>query len=459
MKQRTLRLAATGARVATGVAVAVACVIGVIAAVAAPWPSLHNEPATTIVTPVPGDTTLVCNGSFRALGRESGQADLMVSAGLPDLVVDAQQDAVDTDPLRMPEIVGGEGAQAVTARVQDRDVPLVAAGESIRLQEDDLRGFAAAPCRPAGMRHWLVGGDISTGASDIILLSNPGSVPATVDFTVYGVQRATSTTIVPPLTQIGLPLASVASGQQRPVVEVVSTGAPVRATLQSALTRTLEPAGIDLQDGLGAPQSQLTIVGVRAVPDATGDDATGVVLRILAPDDEAQATVRVYAEGAVAASDEYTVDLSAGIPNEIALTNLPGGAYDIHIEATEPVVAAARQTQRSGRHQDFSWMLPAPRLQGDVMFEVPRGAPGVLFLRNAEAESVTVTAEGADDPTIELAAGGTATVPLNAGSYTLKAPSAVHAAVSLLSESDEPAIAGWPLWSPPATQQPIIVHH
>ncbi|MFP1601777.1 DUF5719 family protein [Microbacterium sp. 2216-1] len=459
MRQRTLRLAATGARIATGAAVAVACVIGVTTAVAAPWPTLRNEPATTTVVPVPGDTTLVCNGSFRALGRDSGQADLVVSAGLPRLVIDTQQDALITEPLDMPDVTGGEGAQTVTARVQERDVPLVAAAESIRLQEEDLRGFAAAPCRSAGMRHWLVGGDISTGASDIILLSNPGSVPATVDLTVYGVQRATSTTIVPPLTQIALPLASVAAGQERPVIEVVSTGSPVRATVQSSFTRTLEAVGIDLQDGLGAPQEQLTILGVRALPDGAGDDATGVVLRMLAPDSEAQAVVRVYAEGAAEATDEYTVDLSAGIPSEIALTNLAAGAYDIRIEAAEPVVAAAKQTYRAERSQDYSWMLPAPRLQGVVRFEVPRGAPGSLFLRNANPEPVTVTLEGADATTIELDAGGTATVPVKAGAYTLEAPAAVHAAVSLLGESGAPAIAGWPLWSPPATQQPIIVHH
>lgn len=80
MKQRTVHLAATGARIATGTAVAAACVLGVAASVAAPWPVLQSTPASTTVTPMPGDSTIVCNGSFRALGRDSSRADLLVSA-------------------------------------------------------------------------------------------------------------------------------------------------------------------------------------------------------------------------------------------------------------------------------------------------------------------------------------------------------------------------------------------
>ncbi|UNK69704.1 DUF5719 family protein [Microbacterium sp. H1-D42] len=458
MKQRTIRLAATGARIATGAVVAAACVLGVAAAVAAPWPQVQNEPATTVVTPVPGDTTLICNGSFRALGRDSSQADLMVSAGVPRLRVEAEQDSAVTEPLSMPDVTGGDGAQTITAHVQDRTVPLIAASESIRLFDEDLRGFAAAPCREASMHSWLVGGDVSTGASDIIVLSNPGSVPATVDLTVYGLQRAASTTIVPPRTQIGLPLASVAAGEQRPVVEVTSSGAPVRATLQSAFTRTLDAVGIDLQDGIGGAQNQLMLLGVQSDPASAGDDATGIVLRMLAPDAEAQATIRVREEGSLRVLDEYTFELAAMIPSEISLPGLAQGAYDIEVEATAPIVAAARQTQRDGGKQDFSWMLPAPALQGTVMFSVPSGAPATLYLRNTQDSPVTVTLDGADQRTVELQASDSATVRLRAGAYTLESESPVHAAVGMLNTSGTPAIAGWPLWPPAATQRPIVVH-
>src|SRR5690606_10004609 len=131
MKQQTIRLAATGARVATGAVVAAACVFGVVAAVAAPWPEVHREQVGTTVKPVPSDALLVCNGSFRALGRDAGQADLMVSAGVPQVRIDGAADAAEVAQLDMSDVAGGAGAQSVTARVKDRMVPQVAASESL----------------------------------------------------------------------------------------------------------------------------------------------------------------------------------------------------------------------------------------------------------------------------------------------------------------------------------------
>lgn len=459
MKQSTLRLAATGARIATGAVVAAACVLGVGVAVAAPWPAIETESAATTVRPVPGDTTLVCNGSFRALGRDSSRADLMVSAATPRLSVGADDDASSAEPLEMPDVIGGAGAQTITGHVKDREVPLISASESVRIAQDDLYGFAAAPCRPAGQHTWLVGGDVSIGASDIILLSNPGSVPATVDLNIYGLQRSASTTIVPPRTQLGVPLASVSGGEQRPVVEVVSTGAPVRATLQSALIRTLDPVGIDLQDGVSGPQTDVMLLGVRSTPVSTTDDASGVVVRMLAPDADAQATVRVRASGSEEIRDEYSVELLAATPVEIALSGLSAGAYDIEITGTEPIVAAAKQTVRDATRADFSWMLPAPELSGTTTFSVPSGAESTIHVRNMEPEPVTVALGGAEERMIEIPASSGAEVRLRPGSYTLESAAAVHAAISMQGASGQAVLAGWPLWAPAAAQRPIIVRH
>lgn len=67
---RAIRVAATSARVLTGAAVAAACVVGVAAGVAVPWPAIVHEPAQAEVTPLPGDTVLVCTGDLRAIGRD-----------------------------------------------------------------------------------------------------------------------------------------------------------------------------------------------------------------------------------------------------------------------------------------------------------------------------------------------------------------------------------------------------
>jgi len=459
MKQQTIRLAATGARVATGAVVAAACVLGVVAAVAAPWPEVRSEPVGTAVTPVPSDALLVCNGSFRALGRDAARADLMVAAATPRVRIDGAADDAKITPLDMSDVTGGAGAQTVTARVKDRTVPQVAASESMKISAEDVSGFAAAPCREPSLSSWLVGGDVATGASDVIVLSNPGAVTATVELDVYGEGRKASTVVVPPMTQLGLPLASVAAGERSPVVHVSTSGAPIRASLQSALVRTLDAVGIDVQDGVSGAQKDLQLLGVRSAPVAEGDDANGLVVRMLAPDEDGSAIVRVRSASTGQGVAEYPVDLVAATPTEIALAGLAAGAYDIEIESGARVVAGVRQTARDGSREDFAWMLPAPELAPDAetTFSVPGGAPATLFLRNAGEDDVTVELGGADDQSVRVPAGGAAAVTVKAGGYTLVPSGRVHAAIGMGGEKGASAIAGWPLWGGAATGQPILV--
>ncbi|MDT0156775.1 DUF5719 family protein [Microbacterium sp. ARD32] len=459
MKQRSIRLAATGARLAAGAIVAAACALAVVAGSVAPWPEVRTEPATSTVTPVPSDSVLVCSGSFRVLGRDATKADLMVSAAALELRVDGDHDATASAPLELPDLAGGSGAQAITGAVEGRKVPRFSAVESTRLSDDDATGFAAAPCREPSLSTWLVGGDVSTGASDIIVLSNPGAVTATVQLDSYGASRSASTVVVPAETQLGVPLASVAAGEDSPVVRVRSSGAPVRASLQSTMVRTLDPVGIDLQDGVSGPQDRQMILGVHSAPATVGDDTTGIVVRMLAPDADAHVTVRVRAVGSATALDEYAVDLVAATPGEIGLTGLSDGAYDIEIASSEPVVAAARQTTRAGDRQDFAWSLPAPELTASTatMFSVPSGAPATLYLRNPEDHEITVALSGKDEKTARLPAGGSAAVRVRSGGYVLEADGRVSAAVGILGTGDDATIAGWPLWPVAATQRPILV--
>lgn len=459
MKQRTLRLAATGARLVTGTVVAAACVLGVVAAAAAPWTGVRNQPASTTVKPVPRDAVVVCNGTFRALGRDATQADLMVSAATMSRRTDGQTDGVTTTEQKMPDVLGASGAVALTGTVHDRDVPLFAASESVQLSDADASGFAAAPCREPALESWLVGGDVSIGAADIILLTNPGDVTANVELTVYGDKRAASTVVVPAGTQLGVPLASVAAGAGLPVVHVASGGAPVRATLQSTLVRTLDPVGIDLQDGVGGPQNRQNLLGVQAAPATEGDDTTGIQVRMLAPSGAAKATVQVTAAGSDAVIDEYPVELEAGRPAEVALSGLSRGAYDIRISSDEPLVAAARQVARAAGAEDLAWTLPSPQLAEDAttMFSVPAGAPATLYLLNPGEEGISVHVGGGTDQTVQLAAGASATVAVQPGGYTLTPTGRVNAAVGMLGGDASAAIAGWPLWPGAATTQPIVV--
>src|SRR5690606_30387930 len=120
---------------------------GVVAAIALPWPTVEHSPASAQVSPLPGDTVLVCNGDLRALGRDTANAAEMTTAGDPTLTVHGFDGDPASVPLSTPELQDGSSAQALSGAVENRKAPLIAASESITLASEDLDGLAAAPCR------------------------------------------------------------------------------------------------------------------------------------------------------------------------------------------------------------------------------------------------------------------------------------------------------------------------
>ncbi|MFE6734175.1 DUF5719 family protein [Microbacterium sp. NPDC057650] len=475
---RALRVAATSARVLTGTIVAVGCVLGVFAGVAAPWPGVEHQPAKVSVAPVPGDSVLVCNGSFRVLGRDTTQADLMISAGVPRTVIGGSDGDPTSASLDMPELAGGSGARSLTGQVRDRKAPLIAGSESLMLSTEDVVGLSASACRAPQMQTWLVGADASTGATDVIVLSNAFDVPSTVTLTVFGVQRSSSTQTVPARTQIAVPLASIAPDETSPVIQVAADGAPVRAALQSSFTQVLRPIGADVQDGMDQAQRSLVMTGVQ-VTAAAGEGDVGTVLRMLAPGVDSDAVITVRRENG-GDPTEYRMSLLKGVPSELSLGDVPVGSYDIEIAADQPIVAAARQTVADGPSADFAWMTPAPELTTDLMFAVPRGPSPQLHLANPGDAPVEVTLDDdGDERTVDVPAGDSVSVELRPGSTPVLSPSApVHASISMLEQGaglvvdtgtdtappptapptaeESVGIAGWPLW-PDAQRQPAII--
>lgn len=453
---RSFRVAATSARVLTGVVVAAACVVGVVVGVAAPWPTVENTPAQTLVAPVPGNTVLVCNGDVRAIGRDSSNPLQMVSAGSPALTVDGSQGSPESTALTVDDLAGGGGdVRRLTASVQDRTAPLLGAAESLMLRAEDLIGFAAAPCREALTESWLVGGSVATGTEDLVVLTNPGDVPSTVTLTVYGEAPGSRTVVVPAATQIALPLTSMAVGSEAPVVRVVTAGAPVRAVLQSSLTRTLDPIGVDLQDAVPSPQRHPVIAGVRVFE---GDSDTAV-LRLLSPDADGEAQVTVRAEGQTATATAFQVPLTAGLPAEVALTGAPEGAYVVHIDADESVVAAVRQEDGDVPGSDFAWVTPAPEIGTETFVAVPAGPSPRLVLVNDEEEDATATLRRGDGSPQEVTvpAGSSIAVDVRPRAvYSLSASGPVRAAVSMTAAG---ALAAWPVWPAAGTAERITVYH
>ncbi len=455
---RAFRVAATGARVITGVAVIAACVIGVATAVHAPWPVVAHDPALVEVTPVPGDSILVCNGDLRALGRDAAAPLDMLPAASPSLTTGGTAGAPEADRLAVTDLPEAEGPERLTGRVDGRTAPLIAGAESITIAADDLAGYAALPCGQPRLESWLVGGSIDTGTEDIVTLTNAADVPSTVTLSVYGPARSTRTVIVPARSQTALPLTSFTTGNDVPVVKVSAVGAPVRAALQSSLVRVLDPAGIDLQDSVPGAQQRLVFTGVEAFP-ASGDDSEMTVLRVLSPGVGARVQVKVHAEGEAGLADEFTVPLEADLPSQVSLSGLEPGRYTVEVEADVPLIAAVRQQDGFGLDSDFAWVMPAPEVDVDVVFAVPSGPAARLQLANTSDADATVTLEpvdGGQAQEIVVPAGETAGVAV-AGrtTYRMQTTAPVHAAVALTAPG---AIAVMPIQTSAGGEKPITVY-
>ncbi|WP_194422107.1 DUF5719 family protein [Microbacterium abyssi] len=453
-QKRAIRVVATGARLLVGVAVAVGCVVGVTAAVAVPWPEIAGEPAQVAVTPTPGDTTLVCTGDFRAVGRNAEDAAQQVSAGTPEFTIDSSGPREESE-LVASDLPDVSGPRRLVGSAERGGAALIAAAESISIEETDLSGLAAAPCREARTESWLVGGTVETGTNDLIILSNPGDVTATATLVVYGIEQTATTTLVPAGTQLSVPLASIAAGAQEPVVRITAAGAPVRAVLQSSLIRTLDPSGIDLQDSAPAPQSELSFAGIQVATKS--EDAGLTVLRLMATDQATRARITVRSGDAEV--QQLNVPLEESTPTEMSLDGLDAGVYSIEIDADAPLVGAVRQTTRIGPGSDFAWTTAAEGIRGEILVAVPEGPRPRIHLVNTQDADATVTlapAGGGDGEEIFVPAHGDALADVSADTaYSLSTDQQVQAALTL-SGTDE--LAGWALSPGAAAQAPIIVY-
>jgi len=455
---RAFRVAATSARVITGVAVIAACVVGVATAIHAPWPIVAHDPAQVEVTPVPGDSVLVCNGDLRALGRDASAPLDMLSAAPTSLTSGGTAGRPSSETLEVPDLPDAGGPQVLTGPVDGRSAPLIAGAESVTIAADDLAGYAALPCGVPRLESWLVGGSIDTGTEDIITLTNATEVPSTVTLAVYGAARSTRTVIVPPRSQTALPLTSFATGNDLPVVKVSAVGAPVRAALQSSLVRVLDPAGIDLQDSVAGPQQRLVFTGVQAFP-ANGDDAEMAVLRVLAPGVDARVQVKVQAEGATVPVDEFTVPVEADLPAQVSLSGLEPGRYTVEVESDVPLLAGVRQQDGFGLDSDFAWVTPEPEIDAEVVFAVPSGPDARLQVSNTSDRDATVTLEpvdGGQAQEVVIPAGETGGIAVEGRTtYRMRTTAPVHAAVTLTAPG---ALAVLPVQASSGGEKPITVY-
>jgi len=457
--------AGLGARLILGSVTAIGAVAAVTAAAALPWPGVSTPPVALDVTPAPAETVLACDGPLLALGRDPQNAQALTVAA-PSTVTSGndQGDAPASDALAQPT-VEGEAAASRFVQLPDGKEPVsAAAASSVSVSDVDLSGFAASACRAPQMESWIVGGDTETGTTGILLVANPGDVDATVQITVYGVSGPTTppgaeAVAIPPRTQVALPIAGLAGGEASPVLRITATGAPVRATLQSSLIRTLDPGGIDLQSAVRPATTQI-IPGLRVVGAAATTEGATTIVRLLSEQDAAVTiTVSEAGSGGAPAREPETVQAVAGSPLEVDLGGLVAGDYTVTVQSDAPVVAAVWQTTGFGKGADFAWHTAAPAVAQRTLFAVPKGSDAALSIANPSDETVTVTIARVDGTPkdIVIPAGETVTRPLTPRTVYIVDPggAAVHAAVGFASPS---AVASFALWPDAARPRPVVVY-
>ncbi|MDE0547314.1 DUF5719 family protein [Microbacterium sp. C7(2022)] len=468
--KRMFRFAGTSTRMLAGSIVSILAVVAVATAVTLPWPAITHEPVSVSARPAPAPTLVACTGGLLALGSDAEDAAGLALAARQNVTVGVGEGDPEPEEVRLESsaAVGNNGPSAWTAPPQDRVRTDVAASGSSTVSGSDLRGYAASACRPPLLESWLVGGSASTGAADLVLVSNPGEVAATVDIAVFGAEGMVSPPggtqqVIPAGSQRVFPLAGLLLGEESPVIRVTATGAPVLASLQASITRTLVAGGVDQVDAIAQPSREQVIVGVPVAARGGDVDATEStsILRVLSPSADTTASITVSRTGSTEPATVIAeVPLPAGVPAAIDLGALPAAVYSVSVVAEDPVVAALWQSTGSTVSDDFAWFTSAPEVSTPTLFASPAGPAPVLTLVNDSENAADVILTSTDETyrlEVRVGAGQSTSVRLTSRTVYQLDPGtgAVRASLSM---SGDGALAGFPVWGADAAARPITVY-
>lgn len=458
------RMLRGGARAATGLVVVAACAVAVVVLGTAPLPSVTRAPlAITVDTTQNASRSLVCAGSFAELGADTSRPGVAIPGGAPSVRVAGAA----TDSTELARSEGGAGLPGVfSAPVSE---PLAAA-QIQDVDTENLQGVVASACADPLNEQWLLGGATSAGISTTLSLGNPGSVPATVQIAVFDENGAVDAVqsagvLVAPGTQQIVSLNGYAPDRERIAVRVVSTGAPVTASLGvgqvegispfavSSVTRQIEPALRQVLPGIANESDH-----EHGPSDAGEGDEFPVVVRAFAPGGES-GTARLRAVDRNGTSTDLgEIALIPDAVGEAQVASWPEGANALIVEADVPVLAAALGSSTENDQHDYEWFVPAPGIAAEDPVAVPLVSGGRLVVVNpgdAEAEVEIARADGAGTPSTATIPGGAAVVVRAPGAAMLTSSVPVHAGVRYLGEG---AIAGYPVLAPDPRDGELTVY-
>lgn len=424
-------------RVVTGIAAAGVVGLATVGAATLPEAEVHTDSGNQVpvaVTPV----TMVCPGATRLATADDTEGDVaydpefdptpsdsattLTMLTVTDFDGPGQAAEGSYSPVgssqRTPFPTMGTAAQLFADSHREKatvltatpiaDSPASAAGVSMTTTPSgDLRGVAAAPCRPPQTQLWLVGGSTKLGSSERLTLANPGLTAATVRIEAWGItgpvdMDAGASQVIPAGSELTLNLEGIAIEQQRLVFRITASGGKIVANLQDSLLNGLVPYGVSFITAGAAPARTQTITGISVTDSEKNSDESNLV-RLLTPGDKkAHASVQVVGkDGVVAAFDLSDIRLEAGVVHDIKLDGLPAGTYSVNVTADQPVVAGALVT-RTGTATarqavdpiDRAW-IAAQRPAHKTVMAVP--ATGSSTLAVAATEDISVEVQMIDE--------------------------------------------------------------
>ncbi len=467
------------ARAIAGIAGIGVAALAIAGATWLPLPSFTVAPPSSSVAPVPTAQQRTCPGPLLTLASDSESATGAAAFAPPTTVYGTNTGAdVQSRPLTPVDDTQGESngspvTLTVPAPSGSAAPPLVGAAQSQQASLEDFAGLAAASCDEAQSDSWLVAGATTLGQTSLVLLSNPSTVPATVDLTIYSesgpVNAPGSTGItVAPGTQRIVPLAGLAPSAAAPVVHVVALGGRIVASMEQSDIVGIDPHGVELAGATAAPSAHQVIPGMiirslAALQSAEGGEGYGSDLpavRVFVPG-TASANVRIGVLGDKGTSmgNSYSATIKPGIVTEVPLDHLSDGDYTVTIDSTEPVVAAARTSTVSGKAYDFGWFVATEQVADTFLAAVPPGPWAVLHFANSGEDgpdaTVKVVIKGATK-TLVVPSGASVGLGLPAaGTYSVSGAKGLYVSTSLTGNG---VLTSFPVNPPGPLASPIEVY-
>lgn len=458
------RMLTGGARALTGLVVIAAAGAGVVALATVDLPAVNTTPtAITVDTTQDTARTLVCAGSFAELGLDPDRPSVAIPVGAPSLTIAGEP----SESGVLARIGVGDGPASVHRAPAEQTLGVA---QAQLVETEDLKGLAASSCAEPLNEQWLLGGATAVGTSTTLSLGNPGSVSATVQISLFdekgpieAVQSAG--VIVPPGAEQIVSVNGYATERGRIGARVVSTGAPVTASLGVAQVEGINPFAVSSVTRQAEPKTQLVIPGVanesdrEAGPSDAGEgDQYPVTVRALAPGGEiGVATVRALDDEG-RSTDLGQIDLLAGSVGELLVQKWPKGASTVVIESETPIVGGVLGSVQKGKDHDNQWFSPAPEILPGAATAVPIVAGGRLVIANLGDASAVVTIADQDDDKDpkKVTVGPGSSVLVSAPTRALlKSDHPVYAGVRVL---DDGALAGYPVLPADPRDGELTVH-